>query len=57
MTDRAEETKKPRHGFFDHYGISEEEEAFFRMIYRRRLIYRWIIAALTAALALSLLLR
>lgn len=48
---------KPRNGSFDHYGISEEEERFFRMIYRRRLIYRSIIAVLAIALLLSLLLR
>lgn len=48
-----------RDGFFELYGISKEEEEFFKMIYRRRKIYRRIIMALsglTITLLLTLLL-
>lgn len=38
--------KEKRDGFFDFYGISVEEEKFFKMIYRRRQIYRGIIGVL-----------
>ena len=38
--------KEKRDGFFDFYGISVEEEKFFKMIYRRRQIYRSIIGVL-----------
>ena len=49
--------RKERDGFFDFYGISEEEEAFFRKIYRRRVIYRLAIAVLVIALAVLLWMR
>lgn len=41
---------KERDGFFELYGISEEEEAFFEMLYRRRVIYRVVILILGAVL-------
>lgn len=44
--------EKKRDGFFDFYGISVEEEKFFKMIYRRRQIYRSIIGVLLAVNAI-----
>lgn len=38
--------KTERNKFFDFYGISVEEEEFFKIIYRRRCIYRFVIAIL-----------
>lgn len=43
-----------RDGFFEFYRISKEEEEFFKMIYRRRQIYRWIIIALIVVIAVLL---
>lgn len=47
--------EKKRDGFFILYGISEEEEKFFKMIYRRRIVYRTIIALQTIVIAMLLL--
>lgn len=49
--------KKERDGFFELYGISEEEEQFFKALYRRRIIYRGIITVQFLALIVLLLLR
>lgn len=48
---------KERDGFFELYGISEEEEAFFKTVYRRRRIYRGVIAILILAAIALLVLR
>lgn len=45
-----------RDGFFDFYGISEEEEEFFKAIYRRRQIYRRIIYILILIIAVQIVL-
>ena len=47
--------EKKRDGFFKLYGISEEEEKFFKMIYRRRIVYRTIIALQAIVIAMLLL--
>lgn len=47
--------EKKRDGFFTLYGISEEEEKFFKMIYRRRIVYRTIIALQAIVIAMLLL--
>lgn len=51
---KQESENSKRDGFFEFYGISEEEEKFFQMIYRRRRIYRWIIAVLIGVIAVLL---
>lgn len=50
--EQMENEEKKRDGFFDFYGISVEEEKFFKMIYRRRQIYRSIIGVLLAVNAI-----
>lgn len=47
--------EKKRDGFFKLYGISEEEEKFFKMIYRRRIVYRTIIALQAIVISMLLL--
>lgn len=42
-----------RDSFFDFYGISKEEEEFFKIIYRRRQIYRRIIYILILIIAIQ----
>ncbi len=42
-----------RDSFFDFHGISEEEEKFFKVIYRRRQIYRRIIYILILIIAIQ----
>ena len=49
--------EEQRDEFFEFYGISKEEEEFFKMVYRRRRIYRWIIAILILAVIALLVLR
>lgn len=47
-----EKGSNERDGFFDFYGISEEEEEFFKVLYKRRQIYRRLIYALLLAIAI-----
>lgn len=42
--------KTERDKFFDFYGISVDEEEFFKLIYRRRFIYHTIITVLILAI-------
>lgn len=42
-----------RDSFFDFHGISEEEEKFFKVIYRRRQIYRRTIYTLILIIAIQ----
>lgn len=48
-----------RDSFFEFWGISEEEEEFFKTIYKRETMFRWtiviLIALLIGAVALLLL--
>lgn len=52
--------KKDRDSFFEFYGITEEEEELFKVLYRRRIRFIWtiiimvlVIAALIALLYLT----
>lgn len=45
-----------RDSFFAFHGISEEEEKFFKVIYRRRQIYRRIIYILILIIAVQIVL-
>ena len=51
------QNNEKRAGFFELYGITEEEEEIFKMLYRRRIIYRCIITGLAITVAVLLLTR
>ena len=48
--------EKKRDGFFELYGISPAQEELFKVIYRRRQIYRGIIAVETLIIAVLIVL-
>lgn len=50
---KEQHKNEDRDSFFDFYGISEEEERFFKAIYRRRQIYRRIIYILILIIAIQ----
>lgn len=54
---KQESKDNNRDSFFEFYGISQEEQEFFKMIYRRRQIYRLIILGLIIVIAVLLGLR
>ena len=46
-------TKEDRDSFFEFYGISEEEEKFFKVLYKKRQMYRRIIYILILIIAIQ----
>lgn len=42
---------KDRDGFFEFYGITEEEEELFKVLYRRRLRFIWTIVIMVLVIA------
>lgn len=56
MLKNTKKDSNKRDGFFELYGISEEEEEFFKVLYKRRQIYRRIIYVLSLAIAILIVL-
>lgn len=55
MYETKEDYERLRKQFIEQYGIDEATEEFFQVLYKKRLQYRLIIAALSALVLLLVL--